>query len=1855
MSQNRINQTELKYSCKELEASINLHTGEYSLNYPLLSIGANHYQIATNLSYCSHPIEAIPIGLGNGWKLNIDQYVGPYQTSYALAGYQLGDYIYVDSHWQIHRFILYKEETVYQALHRIYYDESGSGLRLTIYEDNTAQIEDQNRNSLRFYPSGRLSEIISGVNRDITKKIEYEENQIVAIYDTRKSHRKIKFIYEVGRLSKITNTIDDINLSLTYDEQQNIVAIHKGKTSTKEMMQFQYDVSNHLQYIISGESKEALRLLYQNKSNHFRVKSVEQGVVRTIYTTEPEESEVACGEHTYLGDGDFLTHTGERILSYHYEMPSSYIVHTSLFTYLNGATIVKNEKQIETIYYFNPYGFTIGILEKVADDAYKTLFKTGGWSLCTGIYPLRSATINQKNATLLTRDQDKNRYTYQVDSASLAYFTSRFFDSDSMYYYVKDFTLSFWIRFSEPINRNYKMGVIVENKEASFESCEVWLQQTQANNWQYVTIPLHLGFDKTNISNIVFNIYQLSGMVEVEIADMRIAVADPTQIYIDNQAWTKTTCILYEQNGISYEETIDNNFFMNEQDIMLTYQNIFHSQQEEKPTFDLVYCSGTKVKEVSSVKMKKEGKMYALSIQNDGTPNYYIRSVHQTADKRYNVTESQTKFGYDSTNKHYNIENHTSVGYTQKETDRLSQSNASSIYTIYNEQGMLLKEKDAYQVVTENHYDAYGNLESTCIYNETEENGEQLTTEYGYGSISERFRERPLSYTENGITKYYAYHEPYMHLHTNTIEDGTTKWSYDDYCEKVTELEYKDTSSGRTITKQHIQYDSYGRIKSIKDQTGQTYGFFYHLSGEPFKYFENKKLILEKKINRNQNITIHHSNMNETLDHADVITDCVYQSDALDSANPTTTMIDKYGRIRKQENDNQAILYQYQDQHDSFGESKSVAKIESIYDPYEQQTYLYHYDDENRPCGYEVKKDANTSTKQFQVMQTALGDTQYYFSGDQTYIKSKIILEDQETSVGKQKQYINPRTYRTQYVQVESEQSDKEENPYEAFNYTYEYDALGRLHTVCHHRYYGNEIFNQTMGTLKDSKRYYKPNTHFIEKIEHNMVYNLHSSYPTINRMTEATLTENIAYDDKGNITQTYESGNRLNHTDLKEIINESGQKIYSICEQVKMDDYQKRYQYNAMNQLTDESNSKLGKYEYIYDQQTNQLIAVKKNQTEIKRFTYDKGRKTKVYLEGVEKPILYDHYGNIIQDHQGRLTYNTRNQLASYHTEIIEGNWCYRYHNHYAYNYQGVRYKKQFTHTSSYGSETENIEKELTTYYEVDGSRILGEEWVNASGIVTTRFRYFYDIEGITGLSYNGKNYNYLKDVLGNITKITYEDRILAEYIYDAWGNCQLNRIDIENEDEEFVVRYNPFRWKSRYCDVETGNYYVGGRYYSPVLMQYLKAEDIENMLQQATTLNSLDRYAITYSNPLVYACEPTTIYTDQILYPDPNYQPLKHKSWWELHWRKVIQWTLFTIVLITSVVLMCTPAHSFGVGMFVAGMKAAASGALIGGIVGGIISALQGNSFMEGLVNGIVDGFINGFTTGALFFCMSEVIQAYTNTVNSCGTPGTKCFKEGTLILTAEGSKPIEDIQVGDEVWAYDEETGEKALKKVVQLFRNTTKQWTQVEIETEEGIETITCTPGHKFYLPENKKKRDIGEQQEHESYYQLSEKWVRAIDLKIKDKVLLKNGKYGIIKRVTLQKLETAEVTYNFEVEDYHTYYVGEEGTLVHNMKGLSCGKKQIARGIGGKGYENDAMWKENIKIVKKGGTIMELKGGIPTQTQAEKLIRQAGGKILRIEGAHLSGISSHTYPHINYFINNTGHNALRIIEVIVPFP
>jgi len=135
--------------------------------------------------------------------------------------------------------------------------------------------------------------------------------------------------------------------------------------------------------------------------------------------------------------------------------------------------------------------------------------------------------------------------------------------------------------------------------------------------------------------------------------------------------------------------------------------------------------------------------------------------------------------------------------------------------------------------------------------------------------------------------------------------------------------------------------------------------------------------------------------------------------------------------------------------------------------------------------------------------------------------------------------------------------------------------------------------------------------------------------------------------------------------------------------------------------------------------------------------------------------------------------------------------------------------------------------------------------------------------------------------------------------------------------------------------------------------------------------------------------------------------------------------------------------------------------------------------------------------------------------------------CFIAGTKVLTEDGYKNIEDIEVGDKVLAYDEKTGEQAYKKVVQLFRGETKEWYHVFVDGEE----IVCTGNHPFYVE--------------------GKGFVKAKDLTTEEKLTLSDGKQVEIEKIEIEKLDKPETKYNFEVEGFHTYYVTEKAILVHN--------------------------------------------------------------------------------------------------------
>ena len=77
-----------------------------------------------------------------------------------------------------------------------------------------------------------------------------------------------------------------------------------------------------------------------------------------------------------------------------------------------------------------------------------------------------------------------------------------------------------------------------------------------------------------------------------------------------------------------------------------------------------------------------------------------------------------------------------------------------------------------------------------------------------------------------------------------------------------------------------------------------------------------------------------------------------------------------------------------------------------------------------------------------------------------------------------------------------------------------------------------------------------------------------------------------------------------------------------------------------------------------------------------------------------------------------------------------------------------------------------------------------------------------------------------------------------------------------------------------------------------------------------------------------------------------------------------------------------------------------------------------------------------------------------------------------------------------------------------------------------------EEIVCTGGHPFYV--------VG-----------LDKFLPARELKLHEKVLLSDGSCGTIDSIGIEALLEPEVTYNFEVADYHTYYVSDSKVLVHN--------------------------------------------------------------------------------------------------------
>ena len=165
--------------------------------------------------------------------------------------------------------------------------------------------------------------------------------------------------------------------------------------------------------------------------------------------------------------------------------------------------------------------------------------------------------------------------------------------------------------------------------------------------------------------------------------------------------------------------------------------------------------------------------------------------------------------------------------------------------------------------------------------------------------------------------------------------------------------------------------------------------------------------------------------------------------------------------------------------------------------------------------------------------------------------------------------------------------------------------------------------------------------------------------------------------------------------------------------------------------------------------------------------------------------------------------------------------------------------------------------------------------------------------------------------------------------------------------------------------------------------------------------------------------------------------------------------------------------------------------------------------------------------------------------------GNP-TFCFVAGTTILTTLGKKAIETIQVGDTIPCVDHITGEATEKKVISTTINKVNRLIELDIDDE----IIRCTETHPFQV------KDKG--------------WVDACNLNPEDIVYTKDWGTATVQSVNLLELDEPVEVFNFEVEDCHTYFVGEQYILVHNA---SCHQSKEWRA------EKKRYWKEQGEMYR----------------------------------------------------------------------
>ncbi|WP_051208362.1 colicin E5-related ribonuclease [Saccharospirillum impatiens] len=175
--------------------------------------------------------------------------------------------------------------------------------------------------------------------------------------------------------------------------------------------------------------------------------------------------------------------------------------------------------------------------------------------------------------------------------------------------------------------------------------------------------------------------------------------------------------------------------------------------------------------------------------------------------------------------------------------------------------------------------------------------------------------------------------------------------------------------------------------------------------------------------------------------------------------------------------------------------------------------------------------------------------------------------------------------------------------------------------------------------------------------------------------------------------------------------------------------------------------------------------------------------------------------------------------------------------------------------------------------------------------------------------------------------------------------------------------------------------------------------------------------------------------------------------------------------------------------------------------------------------------------------------------NVADAASSAARACsFAEGTLVATPSGMAPIESLTIGDQILARSESGEEMDYKRVSDAYSHEHTDGMTLTVSHWDGTtETLTTTQEHPFYVEE------IG--------------FVPAGELVTGQQVATADGMPVTIDTVDLTPIQL--IAYNYTVEDFSTYFVGESRLWVHNACNTVIESK-IRKQMGERGWNENSI-------------------------------------------------------------------------------